>query len=68
MDYGINHYDEIEMRTICTGCWGKKEIVDETNGNAPIPCLDCKGTGKITKWVNVHDFVEYIKNSLDSKA
>ncbi len=63
----ISRTDEVELREVCMRCLVKQETTDEASGNPPAPCPDCKGTGKITKWVSVDDFAEYIHEDMARK-
>lgn len=50
----IKGSEEIPLRDTCETCQGQKEIA---NGDL---CPNCEGRGKVTKWVPISVFAEYV--------
>ena len=59
---------EIQVRTTCRACGGKTllrtdEVLSISGWKSfrHVPCVACEGSGKETRWIDVHDLARQLE-------
>jgi hypothetical protein len=60
--------DKVQILTTCRACGGQaylptNEVMTSADGREyirHIPCVACEGSGRETRWIDLHDFVRML--------